>query len=417
MNKYFKNILSLLLVLNISLSAQEQFRVMTYNLLNYPSKISSTRNPYFKTVVSEVDPDIIITQEVESLSGVVLFQNQVLDTNYTSGGYVSSSYTSSAMFFKHSKFNFISVNPISTDLRDIVEMTMEYKATKDTLIIYAVHLKASDGTTNEQKRLSEVNNLRAVTDQLPLGAKYIVAGDFNIYNSYELAFNALLDQTNSGYFLDPLNSFGYWHNNENYRGIHTQATRTEELSDGGVTGGLDDRFDMILISQSVSDSGGITYVDRSYKVFGNDGNHFNKAMNELPNAKVADSVALALYYASDHLPVYADFEIQNLTSVSANLQVYNEFELEQNYPNPFNPITTIKYTIPYAGSNYHSIHQNFKLNIYDVLGKEIAVLVNEQKSPGTYEVTFDASDLSSGVYYYQIRLGDFIKTKKMILLK
>lgn len=417
MNKYYKNILSLFLILNISLFAQEQFRVMTYNLLNYPSKISSTRNPYFKTVISAVDPDIIITQEVESLSGVVLFQNQVLDTNFTSGGYVSSSYTSSAIFFKHSKFNFISVNPISTDLRDIAEMTMEYKATKDTLIIYAVHLKASDGTTNEQKRLSEVNNLRAVTDQLPVGTDYIVAGDFNIYNSYEPAFNALLDQTNNGYFLDPIKSFGYWHNNEAFRGIHTQATRLEQLDDGGVTGGLDDRFDMILISQSVSDSGGITYIDRSYKAFGNDGNHFNKAMNELPNAKVSDSVALALYYASDHLPVYADFEIQNLTSVMTDkVHIADDFYLRQNYPNPFNPTTHIKYYIP---ENKLSISQLNKvsLKIYNTLGQEITTLVDDYQNSGHHVVEWNAMDRANGIYFYTLRYNGNSSTKKMILMK
>lgn len=81
----------------------------------------------------------------------------------------------------------------------------------------------------------------------------------------------------------------------------------------------------------------------------------------------------------------------------------------QNYPNPFNPTTMIKYTL--------SNRQHTTLKVFDLLGREVAVLVNEEKMPGVYEVEFDASSLSSGVYYYQLRLGDFLETKKMILMR
>ncbi len=87
----------------------------------------------------------------------------------------------------------------------------------------------------------------------------------------------------------------------------------------------------------------------------------------------------------------------------------NTFSLIQNYPNPFNPNTTIKYNIPIAG--------NVSLKIFDVLGKEITTLVNEEKSAGSYNVEFNASHLASGIYYYQLRAGDYVETKKMILLK
>ena len=85
------------------------------------------------------------------------------------------------------------------------------------------------------------------------------------------------------------------------------------------------------------------------------------------------------------------------------------YELSSNFPNPFNPATTIKYQIPNAGF--------VTLKVYDVLGNEVATLVNERKEKGRYQITFDASVLSSGVYIYQIRSGNFIDTKKMILMK
>ncbi|MDD3558424.1 MAG: T9SS type A sorting domain-containing protein, partial [Melioribacteraceae bacterium] len=85
-----------------------------------------------------------------------------------------------------------------------------------------------------------------------------------------------------------------------------------------------------------------------------------------------------------------------------------KFHLSQNYPNPFNPSTVIKYSI--AGQ------QEFvTLKVFDVLGREIATLVNKKQSPGNYSVTFDARELSSGVYFYQLTAGKAKETKKMIL--
>ena len=86
-----------------------------------------------------------------------------------------------------------------------------------------------------------------------------------------------------------------------------------------------------------------------------------------------------------------------------------KYTLEQNYPNPFNPSTSIQYSVP--GSEFVS------LKVYDILGNEVATLVNEQKQAGNYKVNFDAKNLSSGVYFYSIRTGQFNQIRKMILLK
>lgn len=86
-----------------------------------------------------------------------------------------------------------------------------------------------------------------------------------------------------------------------------------------------------------------------------------------------------------------------------------DYAMEQNYPNPFNPSTTIRYQIPQCGL--------VTLKVYDILGKEIATLINEEKSQGRYEVNFNASFLASGVYFYRLNVNDHIDTKKMILLK
>ncbi|MEE9431522.1 MAG: T9SS type A sorting domain-containing protein [Melioribacteraceae bacterium] len=90
------------------------------------------------------------------------------------------------------------------------------------------------------------------------------------------------------------------------------------------------------------------------------------------------------------------------------------FSLSQNYPNPFNSTTIIKYSIPNVVSNFSS---SVVLKVYDVLGKEVATLVDQKKPTGNYEAKFDASKLSSGVYFYQLKSGSFTSTKKMLLLK
>ncbi len=86
-----------------------------------------------------------------------------------------------------------------------------------------------------------------------------------------------------------------------------------------------------------------------------------------------------------------------------------QFTLSQNYPNPFNPSTTIRFQVP------NSSFVNLK--VYDVLGNEVATLVNEEKASGSYQVNFNAKGLSSGIYFYTINAGSFVETNKMLLLK
>jgi hypothetical protein len=94
-----------------------------------------------------------------------------------------------------------------------------------------------------------------------------------------------------------------------------------------------------------------------------------------------------------------------------------EFLLSQNYPNPFNPSTKIKYSIPDVIANGVKQSQFVTIKVFDILGIEIETLVNEEKPTGAYEVTWHASDLPSGVYFYQLLAGSYFKTKKMLLIK
>ncbi|MEO8231046.1 MAG: right-handed parallel beta-helix repeat-containing protein [Ignavibacteriota bacterium] len=113
------------------------------------------------------------------------------------------------------------------------------------------------------------------------------------------------------------------------------------------------------------------------------------------------------FYRLKQIDFDGTFELSNIIEVDFSL--LTEFSLEQNYPNPFNPTTSIKYAI---GSK-----QFVQLKIYNILGNEVSTLVNEIRPAGNYEVNFNASRLSSGVYFYKLQSGSFIETKKMLLIK
>jgi hypothetical protein len=94
---------------------------------------------------------------------------------------------------------------------------------------------------------------------------------------------------------------------------------------------------------------------------------------------------------------------------SQNGTVPATYSLSQNYPNPFNPSTTITYELPRASQ--------VNLTVFDILGREVSVLVNDRKDAGVYEEKFDGSRLASGVYFYRLQTGDFVQTKRLMILK
>jgi hypothetical protein len=130
------------------------------------------------------------------------------------------------------------------------------------------------------------------------------------------------------------------------------------------------------------------------------------------------SIAVSKEYSSISKIIYnANFDPMQVDIEEDDNLLLNDFKLYQNYPNPFNPATTIKFTVAAAVDANFASTTNVVLNIYDILGRKIKTLVNENKPAGTYEVHFDASDLSSGIYFYQLSAGDFVQTKKLMLIK
>ena len=410
MKKYIILAISILLLSSTFSHSQERVKIVTYNLLNYPNN-TAAKNPKFQLIMNEINPDILVVQEITSLSAVNLFLNDVLGDEYMAGNFIDGPDTDNAIFFRDSLFQFISTEFIapSQGPRYISVFKLFHKITLDTIIVYSAHFKASTGIDNELRRLNEAATLRVLTNLLPEGTDFLLVGDLNLYRSTEPAYERLLLQDGTGYFLDPIDTPGNWHQSFTYRHFHTQSSRITDLGDGGSTGGLDDRFDFILSSQSILDQGGIEYVDGSYWAYGNDGGHFNLSVHDPPNQSVSTDIAIALYFVSDHLPVVAEFDFGVVSDIEDEFIISDEFVLFQNYPNPFNPTTKIRYLV--------KIRQFISLTVYDALGNEIAILVNQELPSGTYEVEFDASDLPSGVYMYRLTAGNFTSSKKLLLLK
>ena len=394
-----------------SLVAQDTVRVMTYNLLQYFSAPDS-RDPYFRTVIQATKPDLLVVEEISDPSSVAGFLTNVLNyggtDEYGAGSFIESPNGagwggSNELFYRKSKFSFIDNQAISTELRDINQFTVQHSSGRN-LLVYAVHLKASNTAEDSAQRSREIENLMTVTRALPAGTDYIVTGDFNFYGDQEPAYKKLTLPVNAaGTFINPIPMNGTWNSNQ-YTEFHTQSTRAS-------LGGLDDRFDLILVSKAVKDAGGITMLNpwTYYIAFGNDGKHYNQDINLQPNTAVDTSVANALFYASDHLPVIASFTFDPIVSVSNPSVLPSSYSLSQNHPNPFNPSTELEYRVPAYGQ--------VTLKVFDILGHEIASLVDDMRAPGTYRVSWDASGMPSGVYFYRMTAGSFVSTRKMVLLQ
>jgi len=128
------------------------------------------------------------------------------------------------------------------------------------------------------------------------------------------------------------------------------------------------------------------------------------------------SITGVIYYSFNNFKLIPrkNDDFGTITDVDEVSEIPEKYSMSQNYPNPFNPTTVIKYTLPNAAGLSSSVTQ---LKIYDILGREVKTLINQVQNPGSYEISFDASNLTSGIYFYSIKSGSFYQVKKMMLIK
>jgi endonuclease/exonuclease/phosphatase family metal-dependent hydrolase len=285
-------------------------KVCCYNILNWPEDYQ-TRAPYFATVMAEIDADVIVLQEVESQTGVNRFRTDVLDAfapgEYWQMPFANGPDTDNACFYKTAVVESIFWEQIYTPVRYTSVYRFRpigYQSSESEFTILSTHLKAGSSSSDAAERLAMTTVIREYLNGYPSGSNFMVAGDFNLQSSSESSYQMLIgyQADNDGRSMDPIASSGYWHDNSAFRFIHTQSTQSE-------WGGMDDRFDFILVSFALDDGEGLDYVFGTYDAFGNDGAHLNLPINDPPNGVVSQEVADALNAASDHLPVVLELQL------------------------------------------------------------------------------------------------------------
>ena len=337
MNKKVNKILFFIFILLINildLKSQDTVKITTYNLLRFGS--NTNRNLDFKKVTDYIKADLYITQELTNNSGVTNFLNNVLnkDANkFLSAKFYDDTDIDQALFYNKNKFEILSTSKIEGDPRNIVAYRLKHIQTEKIFFVFNLHMKASQGSSNQQRRYNQVEQLINYTQQMNEDHFYVVAGDFNIYSTNEPAYQKFFETTSTGYgkFNDLVKVEGTYRNPE-YAIYHTQSPRTSQFG-SGAPGGMDDRFDYILFSDSLINSNKTFVIKDSYEVIGNDGNHYDMAINVSPNSAVSQELADALHDASDHLPVSVDlvfskeavFPINNSPEGNDTIFNLNEF--------------------------------------------------------------------------------------------
>ncbi len=308
-------------------------KIVTYNVLNYRGQVGDDcdreREENLQYVLESIDADIVCAQEISGATGYGNFKTRVLDIAlpgaYTSAPFTNGYDSDNALYYKASAITFEYHTAIPTDLRDwsYYRVRMAGSSSGDEsskLHIFISHLKAGRTTTDKNRRETEADDYRTWAEaNLPDGAHVICCGDFNLTGSSEAAWTRFTEYRypNRGRLTDPAGRVGEWEYNSNYSDVHTQAPQTSTSCSAAIPsctflgGGMDDRFDFLLTSLNLVDGTGMDYVPGTYKAFGNDGNHYDDAINDsptIPEEAEFPGIADALTCASDHLPVVMEID-------------------------------------------------------------------------------------------------------------
>ncbi|MBN1824974.1 MAG: hypothetical protein JW958_01830 [Candidatus Eisenbacteria bacterium] len=407
----------LLLAFVVTIASAEEITFVSWNILNFPGSTGAIREPEFRTVLSTIGPDVVVAEEVLGTNGRDDFLDHVLNTlepGAWAAGFFHDGYdTDRALFYRIGAVEVLDGGWLDTALRDIDWWLLRLPQSGETFRVYVMHLKASTGSDNEQKRLAEVTILRNNLDTLDASLPVLVAGDLNIYGASEPAYQKLLE-SGVGQLHDPIEQPGEWHDNASFAAIHTQSPRTSSFG-GGATGGMDDRFDQILVTDDLLNDSGIELLPASYTAYGNDGAHFNTSLINGPNGVVPDSVAEAIHAASDHLPMIVTISAPVGTAVAGPVPV-RETRLAAA-PNPFNPSTRITFLLPESADG-----GPLSLLVYEPSGRRVRTLLEGPARAGEGDTAWDGTDdrgrpVSSGVYILRLLWNGGSQSGRLVLVR
>ena len=416
----------------LAAKAQDTLTVMQYNLLYYGNYNSGFADCYetnnntqrkdecIRTILDYVKPDIFTVCEFGATAAL---QNDFLRHNLNING---ANYWQSDNIINYAGENIINhifydsrklglkrhvalhTNPRDTDVYELYLKTPSLAA-GDTvkLVCIVAHPKAGQGYEASRRALMQIA-MDHVNQYYPTD-NVLIMGDFNMYGASESGYR-LLTQTYSNpsvCFMDPLafqGGVGEWTNNNQFAAFHTQSTRSYS-DECFSSGGLDDRFDFILMADEIAFSyNHMRYVQGSYKAIGNDGRHFNSSINQGTNTAVPAAVAEALFDGSDHLPVTMKI------AVDLHLGV-EDHEAQSLYatvaPNPASDRAVVDFFNPSQGQ--------VQFELYSLQGqlmqREAAAF-----SEGSQRYELMLLDIPKGFYLLRIRHKDgFNQSLKLIV--
>lgn len=339
-------------------SGMAQLRVCTWNISNYGGGLQSDlQNVFYASFEGRsMSPDLFLGLEITSQTGVdtlvtVLNNGYQASTGSSNRPWIAAPFTNGpdtdgCVIYRSDKLTYISrtlliaggnVNGAPRDIYRYDLRVKGYDAQAADIVVVPVHYKSGSSSGEQARRLIEANAVRAgftsVQNARPL-ANFLVGGDFNIQSSGQAAYGAMVN-AGTGQVIDPIKTPGSWNNNGNFRIVHTQ--------DPIGAGGMDDRHDQILISNTLANGTGLDYIgnvnlpynafgspdipgtpewndlDHSYRAWGNDGTTFDVAMRIVGNTMVGQTIAQSIVNCAaggGHLPVFLDLRVPAKASTS-----------------------------------------------------------------------------------------------------
>lgn len=412
--------------------AQDTITVMQYNLLEYGNYNSGFADCYetnnntqrkdecIRTLVDYVKPDILTVCEFGAtqalLNSFISHNLNINGVNYWKSDNIinyANSNIINHIFYDSRKMELkrhvaLRTNPRDTDIYELYLKTRTLQA-GDTikLVCIVAHPKAGQGYEASRRALMQI--AMDYVNQHYAADNVLIMGDFNMYSADESGYR-LLTQTYSNpqiCFMDPLynvGGVGEWNNNSQYAQFHTQSTRSYS-DECFSSGGLDDRFDFILMADEIAFSyNHLRYVQNSYHAVGNDGQHFNLSIDQYGNSAVPPVVAEALFDGSDHLPVTMKIAVDMKLGVAENDKPTLQATLA---PNPTKGEVKVFFRQPKNGT--------VRFGVYSLQGQVVA-METDYFGEGEQQFDLNLSDLTKGFYLLRIENEcGFCETLKLLM--
>ena len=373
-----------------------------------------------KTIIGEALPDIFTVNE---LSSTAIYAERILvnclnqdgrdyyeranSTGNTFSNLVNMLYYNSEKLVLHHQDQISQSNGGQNLIRLIDRYSLYVyepflNQTLDTnwIHVFVAHLAASDASM----RLLQTEALMTYLDQNQLSGNILFAGDLNVKNSSVSEFQELIQNSDTNIvFVDPVNQLGNWYSNSSFTSVHSQSTHTSGGCHSG--GGMDDRFDFVLMNKSLSDSSNRTqFIEGSYWTMGQDGQRLNGTLLSPANNSLPANVISALHNMSDHLPVGLDLEVKVLGPTAIDELNYGKIKFN-------NPVQG-RLKVDLKSANAPSA----EIIIRSISGEKIVdKKLNFRLGESIHLV--DVSQLASGIYLMEIsHKGNILGGGKLVKL-